>query len=244
MFLTARLRVAASFVVITIAAACSGDSTAPSPASVAAHFDSLYVQAHDLGDSNSVYISRALLLSLFEMPPAFGASPSSISVTTASGVEHWNAFEFVGVGSNATDSGYVVLAYRENAAHTMFVVQYDSTGSAVGGLMLTNDTLAVSISDGNGTTSLTSTGAACGTPSASLANPQIPEFEASSCALAKFLTSLSLTTQTSASIDPALASISISSRSINGIRLQDPAEAAVLRRVRAVLHSARVGNRL
>jgi hypothetical protein len=244
--MTARLRVAASLLVITIAAACGGDSTGPSqsPSSVAAHFDSLYVQAAAHGDSSNAYSARSLFLSLFELPPALGASPASITVTTAGGVEHWKAFEFVDVTSNSSDSGFFFLAYRENAAHTILLAEYNGDGTSTGGALVTNDTLVVNVTNGTGSTSLTSTSATCGTPSASLVNPEIPTIAFSSCHLAKFLTTLSLTTQTSASIDPALASISISSATVNGVRLVDQSEAATLRRVRALMHSARAGNRL
>jgi len=242
----ARFRVATSFLVIAIAAACGGDSTGPSqsPASVAAHFDSLYVQAADLGDSISIYQSRALLLTLFEVPPAYGAGPSTINVTTANGVEHWKGFEFVDVTSDGLDSNYVLLAYRESAAHTLLFAEYDSAGTSTGGALITNDTLGVHVTSGSGTTSLTSTSTTCGTPAATLVNSHITDFTFSSCHLAKFLTSLSLTTQTSASIDPALATISLSSASVNGIRVMDSAEASTLRRVRAILHSARANKPL
>jgi hypothetical protein len=243
---SARLRAAASFLVITIAAACGSDSTGPSqsPSSVAEHFDSLYVQANDLAESNGAYGFRSLLLTFFEVPPAFGANPSTISVTTASGVEHWKAFEFVDVGPPGTDSGFVFLAYRESPAHTMLLIPYNGDGTSAGATMITNDTLIMNVTVGSDATSLTSTSTACGTPSASLVNPQLPSFTISTCKLAKFLTSFSITSQTSASIDPALASISLNAASVNGIRLLHAPEAATLRRARAALHAARTCDRL
>ena len=243
---TARLRVAASFLAIVMAAACGSDSTGPSqsPSSVAKHFDSLYVEAADLSDSIAAYNNRTFLMTLLEVPPALGASPSTISVTTASGVEHWKAFEFVEVSTSGADSGFALLTYRESAAHTVILIEYNGDGTISDGGLITNDTLAATITDGDGSTSLTSTSTTCGTPSASLVNPQLATLGISTCKLAKFLTSLTLSTQTSADIDPPLASITITSATVNGVRIVDQAEAATLRRARAVLHAARTSKQL
>jgi hypothetical protein len=245
MHATARLRVAASVFVIAIAAACGSDSTGPSqsPPSVAARFDSLYVDASDRSDGDNAFGIRATLLTLFEVPPAVGASPSSISVTTASGVEHWKAFEFDEL-LTPTDSGFTLVAYRESAAHTVLVIQYEGDGSVFFGLMLTNDTLPVDISSGGGSTKLSSTSSSCGTPSSSLVNPQLDSLAFSSCALANFRTSLSLTTLAAAHVDPALARIDIDAATVNGIRVVDAEEAGMVRRVRAALRAAHITKRL
>jgi len=241
---SARLHVAAIFLVTSIATACGSDSTGPSqtPGSVAQHFDSLYVEASDLSDSIDAFGARASLLTIFEVPPALGASPSTITVTTASGVEHWKAFEF-SEQFTPTDSGFAFLAYREADAHTVILIEYNGDGTISDGALITNDTLGADITGGSGSTSLTSTSAACGTPPASLTNPQVGTIEFSSCTLAKFLTSLTLSTQTSSHIDPALASIEMDGVTVNGIRLIDNAEAATLRHVRAAIHTARMNKR-
>ena len=204
----ARLRVAASFLVIAIAAACGSDSTGPSqsPLSVARHFDSLFVVAANLSDSIAVYEGRAALLTLIEVPAAFGASPSTVNVTTASGHEHWKAFEFV-EHLSPTDSGFALLVYRDVDAHSVILIEFNGDGSISDGGLITNDTLAADITGGGGSTTLSSIGSTCGTPAASLVNPQVAEIGFSSCTLATFVTSLSLTSQASAHIDPALASI-------------------------------------
>ena len=242
---SARLRVAAILLVTAIATACGSDSTGPSqtPGSVAQHFDSLYVEAAELSDSIDAFSARAFLLTLLELPPALGASPSSIRVTTASGVEHWRAFE-VGELFTPTDSGFALLAYRESAAHTVILIEYNGDGTISDGAMITNDTLATDITGGSGSTRLSSTSTTCGTPPSSLTNPQVGAIEFSSCTLATFLTSLTLSTQTSSHIDPSLASIDIDAVTINGIRLVDAGDAATLRRVRAALRAARTKKRL
>ena len=244
MRISARLRVAATLLVTSIAAACGSDSTGPSqtPGSVARHFDSLYVEANDLSDSIDAFSARAFLLTLLEVPPALGASPSTITVTTASGVEHWRAFE-VGELFTPTDSGFALLAYRESAAHTVLLIEYNGDGSISDGALITNDTLATDITGGSGSTTLTSTSSTCGTPSSSLTNPQVGDIDFASCTLAKFVTSLTLSTQTDSHVDPALASIEFDAATINGVRLIDNAEAGVLRRVRASLHTARMNKR-
>jgi hypothetical protein len=244
MHMSVRVRIATTLLVTSFAAACGSDSTGPSqtPASVAQHFDSLYVEAADRGDTSVAFSGRAFLLTLLELPPALGASPSSITVTTASGVEHWKAFEFVEQVS-PTDSGFALLAYRESAAHTVILIEYDGDGTSSNGALITNDTLAAHITDGSGTTTLTSTSSTCGVPPSSLTNPDIVSTDFASCKLAKFLTSLTLSTQTAANIDPALASIDIDAATINGIHIVDNAQAATLRRLRTALHTARMHER-
>lgn len=241
----ARLRVAAAFFVTTVATACGGDSTGPSqtPASVAAHFDSLYVEASDLSDGENAYDGRALYLTFFEVPPALGASPTAINVTTATGVEHWKAFEFSELFT-PTDSGFAFLAYRESAAHTVIFIEFYGDGTIVDGALITNDTLATNITDGGGSTTLTSTGTHCGSLAPSLANPHLDSLTFVSCTLAKFRTSLTLTTQSSSNIDPALASIAITSVPVNGLRIVDAPQQASLRGARAALRAAQMRKRL
>jgi hypothetical protein len=239
MHTTARFRVAASLLVIMTAAACGSDSTGPSqsPSSVAAHFDSLYVDAVNRTANDNAYSIRSLLLTLFEVPPAAGASPATISVTTASGVEHWKAFE-IGDVFSPTDSTFFLLAYRESAVHTALVIQYAGDGSIVEGALLTNDTLPAQIINGSGSTTLSSTSSTCGTPSSSLVNPSLNVFEFATCTLAKFKTSVTISTVTSADIDPALASIALHNATVNGVRIVDAEQAATLRRLQAALHAA------
>jgi hypothetical protein len=234
----ARLSTIASLAAIAFTAACS-DSTAPSqtPLQLARHFDSLYVQAAARSDTNGAYSNRALLLTFLEIPAALGATPATLTVTTSAGVEHWKAFEFVDV-STSSDSMFVMLTYRESDAHTMVVTFFNGAGDITDAGLIANDTIAVSPSDGTGTTSLFSVGSSCATPSSTLVNPQLSTLSISACNLATFHTSVSLTLPTAPQVDAALTSITFTSATINGIRVVDAPAGAIVRRVHAMLKAA------
>jgi hypothetical protein len=239
----ARLRIAASLLVVVAAAACS-DSTGPgqqTAAQVAAHFDSIAIRANAQSDTNSAYGVRSFLTTLIELPAALGAVPSTVSVTTASGVEQWKAYELLEVmspGSSNTDSSFILLAFRDADAHTAIAVFFDSTGTAQDGGIITGDTISVNPSQGAGTTSLTSTSTTCATPSGSLHNPQLGTLAISQCNLAKFRTSLALTSPTTPGMDAALTTVTFTNATVNGVRAVDQASGATIRRVKAMLRSA------
>ncbi len=241
MRLFARVGLVTAFAAVALTAACS-DSSGPSnidtPSAIASRFDSIYVDAFARSDSGSNgYSTRAELATLLEIPAALGASPSTINVTTANGIEHWKGFEFVELTppGGTADSEFVLLAYREAAAHTVLVVFFDSTGSGHSGGVITNDTLPLSPNSASGMTHVVSVGTTCSTPSASLRNPQFEHSLFTSCALATFQTSLSLTLTTSGAVDPALARLSFTASTVNGMRIVDPASNG--RRVQLLLHT-------
>ena len=178
-----------------------------------------------------------LSLPLLEIPAALGALPSTVTVTTASGTEHWKGYEFVELSRPGAplDSEFVFLAYREAAAHTVIAVFFDSTGAGHAGGVITNDTLSVSPNTANGTTHLVSLGATCGTPSASLVNPDFHTAFFSSCSLATFQTTLAMSFPTTTGVDPALTSLSFPATMINGLRIVDPLNDS--RRVQSMLHA-------
>jgi hypothetical protein len=128
---SARATLATSCVALLSTAACS-DSTGPSTstqsaARLAAHFDSLYVQANSLARGGSLwYAVRAGFLSDLERPLAVGAVPTDVTVTTATGVEHWKGVELLDVFSRGTflDSGYALVAYRDPDAHTLLFATF------------------------------------------------------------------------------------------------------------------------
>jgi hypothetical protein len=240
----ARLRIAASFLAISVAAACGSDSTGPgqpTAAQLAAHFDSIAIQANAQSETNSAYGIRSFLTTLIELPAALGAVPSTVSVTTANGVEQWKAYELLEVlppsGSN-TDSSFVLLAFRDGDAHTAVAVFFDSTGTAEDGGIITGDTIAVNPSQGSGTTSLTSTSTTCATPAASLLNPNLGTLTIGQCNLAKFRTTLSLISPTTPGMDAALTTVTFTNATINGIRATDQASGASLRRLKTMLRAA------
>jgi hypothetical protein len=245
MRLLARINIAASLAAVVLTAACS-DSSGPSAADqaseIAARFDSIYVDATAQSDSGAnAFATRASIASLLEVPPAFGALPSSITVTTASGSESWKGFEFVDLNPAGTDSSFVLLVYREAAAHTVLAVIFDSTGAPQFGGLITGDTLSAQPNGGSGATTLVSVGAACRTPPSSLTNPEFDSPLESSCSLAGFRTSLTLQFPLSPGIDAALASLTFTSAPINGIRVVDPLQG---RRVNALLQALRNAKRL
>ena len=83
-----RLNVAVSLLAISFAIACS-DSTGPrepTAAQVAAHFDSIAIDAQAQAETHSSYSTRNLISTLIELPAALGATPASVNVTTANGV--------------------------------------------------------------------------------------------------------------------------------------------------------------
>jgi hypothetical protein len=242
-----RVTVAASCVALLFTAACS-DSTGPSTqlsASLAAHFDSLYVQADSLSRGGSFWYSvRAELLSALERPLAHGAVPTDLTVTTASGVEHWKGVEMLRVGSIGTslDSDYVVVAYRDPDAHTLLFGTFANDGSAEPALLVTNDTVGVFPDYTTGVTARTGLGGGCATPSVRLRNPLVTSLAGAQCSAATFTTSLTLSLLSIPGADSASVILSFSAASFSGIRVAYLP--ATMRRVRALLEQLRQAKRL
>ena len=240
-----RLTAAAACCTLVLTTACSdssGPNTSQDPSHVAAHFDSLFVEAQaqgtDAGDA------RAQLLGLLELAPAFGAKPVDVTVTTGSATEHWKGFEIEEVqmdGDTPSDTTYLLLAYRESDAHTVLAAYYNADGAIEDGGVFADDTLSVEATDGTGTSSRTSLGSACPEVSSSLANPEFAQLATLPCNLATFSTSMTLVIPETSGLDPALETLSIPVTTYNGVRIQDAAEAGqgMVRRVRALLHSSR-----
>jgi len=244
-----RLGFLASLAAIAVTAACS-DSSGPKAVEkapeIAARFDSIYVDAVARSDSGTNgFETRELVASLLEIPAALGATPATINVTTASGSEQWKGYEFVELTAPNTtpDSAFVLLAYREANAHTVLVVFFDSTGAPQTAGLIAGDTLSAQPTSGSGTTTLLAVGDACATPASTLANPEFDSPLSSSCALATFRTSATLQFSTSPNIDAALASLTFTATTINGIRIVDPPDDSPGRRVGALKRLARRATR-
>jgi hypothetical protein len=240
MRIPARLGLAVSFAAIAITAACS-DSSGPgnedTAAKVAAHFDSIYVDAAARADTESdAYSARVELATLLELPAALGSVPTSLTVTTASGAEQWKAYEFEELNPAATDSVFVLLAYREAAAHTVLLVFFDSTGTGYQGGVITNDTLNFNPSHATASTTLSTVGTTCATPSASLKNPEFDHPFYASCSLATFRTTTALSFSLPGGVDPALASLSFPFTKLGGLKVTDVSEEG---RVQKSLHALR-----
>jgi hypothetical protein len=246
MRLPARLNIAVTLLAISAVAACSDSTgpTGPTAAQLAAHFDSIAIQAQAQSETNEAYSGRSLLATLIELPAALGATPSSVSVNTANGAENWKAYELVAIPStNAADSVFFLLMFRDADAHTALLVTFDSAGVGNSGGIITGDTISVNPTDASATTTLTSVTTACTTPSASLLNPQLSSLSLGTCNLARFSTSLNLTSPSTTGMDAALTSVSITNASVNGVRVVESEAGASVRRVLGMLRAAKANKR-
>ena len=218
---------AAALVTVTaIVAACGGDSTGPVDTPIlAVHFDSLYVAAKALSAGDSNYDFRATGLSDLELSSAFGAAPTTIAVTTASGNESWKGFIFEEVMLNhgaPADSGRFLLAYRDADAHTLIATVVLANGTLAPTFLVANDTVVVPASSASGSVTQTAVGASCPTPPTALTNPVITTASQATCLLATYSATLSATFPETAGVDPALTQLSFPLTTFAGERFQDP----------------------
>ncbi|MEO6208747.1 MAG: hypothetical protein ABIQ10_01355 [Gemmatimonadaceae bacterium] len=221
-----RIAFAGTIAGLLLTAACS-DSSGPSiqsqSAAIAAHFDSIYVDAKARYDSGATaYEGRVLIASILEIPAALGALPSPIQVTTALEPEQWKGYELMELNPTGTDSVFVLIAYRDSDAHSVIVVFFDASGAPNQGALITDDTTSVAPTSGSAATSFVSASSACLNPPGSLSNPQFDAPLFTSCTLAKFHTALTLEFP-SGSIDAGLTSLTFSPTpaTINGLRVVD-----------------------
>ena len=230
MIVTKRLVLAALTGIIASVAACGGSSTTPTggggnttPGTLAQHFDTLYqrARASSVGDTN--YNFRTVALSDLELAAAFGASPTSISVTTAAGPEQWKGFVFEEVhdSSGVLDSATFVIAYRDSLVHTLILSGFLGNGTSLGSSLLANDTLQVASSSHSGDATLSTVGSSCATPIAGLVNPLITRAKSTTCTAAQFTAAQSLGFPARAGVDAALTSVSFPMTSIAGERFVD-----------------------
>ncbi|MGH7621209.1 MAG: hypothetical protein ACREMU_02620 [Gemmatimonadaceae bacterium] len=191
-----------SFVLAAVAAACGSDSTAPRAANFALHFDSLYGDL--LADHTVGQATRLFYLSDIEIATAYGAIPRDVSVTTASGVERWHAVEFM-LNPNGDEFTFhhELLVYRENDAHTVLEVNFDSSGSATIVTLIQQDTLPEIVLDVTGSSVVRSQHAGCPKPPA-LSNALIADYALAECATALFSDSFSANIPSDPGLDPAL----------------------------------------
>jgi hypothetical protein len=233
MHFASRARLAASLAILTAAAACGGDSTGPgATTNLAQHFDTLYVAAKAISATDTNYDFRTSALSDLELPAAFGATPASITVTTASGTESWKGFVFEEVLTNSgtpSDSGRLFLAYRDANAHALVATVILANGSFVSTALLANDTVVVHATANSGSITQTSVGSSCSTPPTGLVNPVIATASQATCLLATYSASLSFTFPATAGVDGALTQLSFPLTSFAGVRFQDPFGASTSR---------------
>ncbi|MEP7088228.1 MAG: hypothetical protein ABI884_13065 [Gemmatimonadota bacterium] len=231
MRLSTRLLLAAAIAVIAATTACGGDSTGPpgggnhTPGTLAQHFDTLYVQAKASSASDTNYNARVNILSNLELAAAFGATPTSIAVTTASGTESWNAFIFEevrNIGGVATDSAYIFVAYRDSLVHTAIVTGVRANGTSLGSSLITNDTLVVVASANSGVATLVSSGSTCPTPIAGLVNPIIATGESATCVSAVIQAAHTSEFPARTGVPAAYTHFSFATRTFAGERFFDP----------------------
>ena len=189
--------------------ACSSDSTGPKAAHVAIYYDSLYEHLEPPGQLNPLLDQRARVLTNIEIATAFGATPRSVTVTTASGTEHWHGVELV-VNPNGTDFDFShwLIVYRETDAHTALMVDFAKDGSARLAVLEFADTLVAAPYTLSGSASLTSQHDGCVTPP-TLTNPAIAPYRLASCATATFTTTISEHFGAVPGLDPSLATIEL-----------------------------------
>jgi hypothetical protein len=233
MQLAPRSALAAAIAILTATAACGGDSTGPgATTNLAVHFDSLYVAAKALSATDTNYNFRAIALSDLELPAAFGATPSNIVMTTATGTESWKGFAFEEVLTNSgtpSDSGRLFLAYRDADAHTLIVTVLLANGSFGGASLVTNDTVVVQASSNSGSITQTAVGASCPAPPAGLTNPVITTAALATCLLATYSATLTFSFPATSGVDPALTQLSFPLTTFAGERFQDPFGASTSR---------------
>ncbi|MBA2685612.1 MAG: hypothetical protein H0U66_14080 [Gemmatimonadaceae bacterium] len=231
MRLSTRLLLAAAVAVIAATTACGSDSTGPpgggdhTPGTLAQHFDTLYARAKASSVSDTNYNERIQILSDLELAAAFGASPTSITVTTASGTESWNAFVFEevrNIGGAATDSAYVIVAYRDSLVHTAIVTGVRANGTSLGASLITNDTLVVVASANSGVATLVSSGGACPAPIAGLVNPIIATGESATCVSAVIQAAHTSEFPARTGVPAAYMHFSFAARTFAGERFFDP----------------------
>lgn len=198
-----------------IAAACGSDSTAPTGANFALHFDSLYVQMEHSDISGGAKFIRGYALSALELPTAYGALPTAVDVHTAAGVERWHGLEYTEPMPN-NEGGFrsTLVLYRDSNVHTALIVDYESVGSFA--TLVTNDTLGLIETSGTGASTETHVDGSCA-PAPTVQNPALHVDLAPFCTRAQFTASLSADLTTDATADPALSHIEFTATPIGGV---------------------------
>jgi hypothetical protein len=174
----------------TVGIAC-GDASHPSApqksagSALARYMDSL-VTAAKSSPSDSLW---AATLTGAEYVPGYGGVPTSITATTDSGTQTWQAFVLAEESSGNTS--YFLWAFRDTSFSTMLITGAQVASYSVGsvqGYLILNDTL---VSNTFGVTTITTT--AVGDPcTLTLGLANIVPFAAGSCDLGTFTASVNL----------------------------------------------------
>jgi hypothetical protein len=174
---------------------------------LAIYYDSLFEHLDPPGQLNPLLDIRANILSNIELATAFGAIPRAVTVTTASGVEHWQGVEFVANPNGSQfEFDHVLIIFRETAAHNALMVHFGSDGSAILAILEVADTLVSVPYTLLGSSRAKSQRDGCATPP-TLANPIIGPYLTGSCATATFTTSIAEHPDVIPGLDPAPTTI-------------------------------------
>jgi hypothetical protein len=210
------------------AAACGSSSTGPSgptAAQTAEHIDSIFAADLAGGTESDSELAYAIA-EYIEPAPAYGATQTSFTVTTASGAQTWQGF--VIESEEMGDTVFVTAAYPANSNLSNFLLTltaYDSLGEVDSIAFVAYDsagTIKSVLASGTPTVSnaVTSVGAACSLQSGLAADSVITALTGSATSCNVINTTYSMSAQFSAPALPAAdASLSISAVPIHGVQL-------------------------
>ena len=241
---TSKYLTVATLAASVVLAACSS-STGPSPQkqaqTLALHFDSLYVTAHNLSTGgHPAYSVQAQVATFAEYVAYEGAVSSSIAVSSASGGQSWKALQLQ-ENSGVADSMTILLAYGDPNLHNVLIASFAADGSLDQVDLVDADTIMVNTTGTKtGTTAHTAVGGAC-TAATGTTNPGMARLANSSCLQATFQTSLSVAFPATDGVDASLTSLSMTNASIKGVRMVDLGPVASRIVSRALAHRTHVG---
>lgn len=214
--------------------ACSGD-TAPvsipqsqTPQAAARHLDSLYLAAA-AADSTGDFATREAVLTIAELAPAFGATPTQISVTTVahgdsaagdSTIHMWTGFEIMLVST--PDTNWFWVAYADSNVTNAIVVELHVGGPLSTATVLTNDTIGVTTMSVFGALGQTAVGSACA-PVTGLSNPGLANLAQGTCQLATFNSLMVGEFILPADVDPSFGKVVVQSTAWTGVIFQSGA---------------------
>lgn len=182
------------------------DSTSPhgvTPAQLARHIDSLSAKTGQFG---------SVILNYLELPPALGASPVPVTVSTTSGSHAWEGFMFK-TYLPGVDSSYSFVAYSDYALTNVIAAELMFINGQVvpSAQLVSGDTLSLGGGSGTITGTLTSTEGAC-VRATGLHEIAIVT---RTCQLATFSGSITWTWLSSPGVE--YQSISVAPQSFNGV---------------------------
>jgi hypothetical protein len=206
--------IAASALAVLVVA-CSDNSTGLRATFYAQHFDSLY--SAELANHSGIETNRALVLNDIEIATAFGAVPAVIPVKTATGIETWRGVEYiVDAQAPAFQFYHVLVVYRENDAHTVLELYFDSAGSTYFTSLLFDDSALSSLPDVTGHAVLTSQHVGCPSPP-TLSNPEIAPYALAQCTTAQFTDSIAINFPESPVFDSSLTHLEFGPINVPGV---------------------------